>query len=183
MIVLLHHQNKETAEQIRDVQIPAYRVEAELIGFDGIPALHETTEQLMQSGETFYGYRKDGKLAGVIACETAENEGHAVHEGHEGHEGHESLERHTGQAAHANQIQITRLVVHPDCFRQGIAGKLLRFVLALHGDGTRYAVHTGAKNRPAIQLYEKYGFVLAEEREVAPDFYLAELIKEGGASR
>ncbi|MCX7571364.1 GNAT family N-acetyltransferase [Tumebacillus sp. DT12] len=162
MIVPLHHQNKETAEQIRDVQIPAYQVEAELIGFDGIPALHETTEQLMQSGETFYGYRKDGKLAGVVAFETGENE---------------------DQAARANQIQITRLVVRPDCFRQGIAGELLRFVLALHGDETRYAVHTGAKNRPAIQLYEKYGFVLAGEREVAPDFYLAELIKEGGASR
>lgn len=173
MIVQLQHQNRETAEQIRDVQIPAYRVEADLIGFDGIPALHETTEQLMQSGETFYGYMKDGKLAGAIAYETDEGEVHDDHADHESHLEH---------AKYGAQINITRLVVHPDYFRQGIAGELLRYVFALHADAQQFAVHTGAKNRPAIHLYEKYGFTLTGEREVAPDFFLAELVK-GGASR
>ena len=152
MIVQLPHQERETAEQIRGVQIPAYRVEAELIGFDGIPALQETAEQLMQSRETFYGSFADGELAGVIAFEQGEG-----------------------------RVQITRLVVHPNHFRRGIAGALLHYVLALHGEAQRVVVHTGAKNRPAIHLYEKYGFVLTGEREVAPGFYLAELeLAKGG---
>lgn len=159
MIIQLHHQEREIAEQIRNVQIPAYRVEAEIIGFDGIPALRETVEQLMQSTETFYGYLEGEELLGAIACEQDEPGGQG-----------------------ASQVDITRLVVHPDHFRKGIAGMLLHYVFTLHGDAERFVVHTGAKNRPAIQLYEKYGFALIGEREVAPNFYLAELVK-GGASQ
>ena len=43
----------ETAVQVLQVQRAAYRVEAELIGFDGIPPLHESYEELIVSSMTF----------------------------------------------------------------------------------------------------------------------------------
>lgn len=45
----------------------SYRKEADLIGSDEIPPLHETLEALQASSETFYGYFLDGQLAGAIS--------------------------------------------------------------------------------------------------------------------
>ncbi|HEU4965088.1 MAG TPA: GNAT family N-acetyltransferase, partial [Bacilli bacterium] len=56
--------DKKEAMQLLAVQIPAYRVEADLIGFDGIPPLHDTLETLQACGESFYGAFLDGELVG-----------------------------------------------------------------------------------------------------------------------
>ena len=50
---------------------------------------------------------------------------------------------------------ITRLLVSPDYFRQGIATQLIRH--ALEHQALR-VVSTAALNKPAIALYQKFGF-------------------------
>lgn len=53
------------------------------------------------------------------------------------------------------QETITRLVVAPEHFRQGIAKQLLRHALAKH---RLHFVSTAAANLPAIALYQQFGF-------------------------
>ena len=57
-----------------------------------------------------------------------------------------------------NYILIRSLVVHPDFFRQGIAGKLIKFVFETFKSNL-FVVETGLENGPATKLYEKFGFV------------------------
>lgn len=145
MIQILDHRKEEIAAAIVAVQIPAYRVEADLIGFDGIPALQDTPSAIMASNEYFVGYSEDGSLIGVISYESGERE-----------------------------IDICRLVVHPDHFRKGIASKLLRHVLELTAlSDKQVVVSTGRDNGPAVAFYKRYGFVETGTREVAPGFFIA----------
>ncbi|MCK2156319.1 GNAT family N-acetyltransferase [Exiguobacterium sp. 17-1] len=53
------------------------------------------------------------------------------------------------------QETITRLVVAPEHFRQGIAKQLLRHTLTKH---RLHFVSTAADNLPAIALYHQFGF-------------------------
>src|SRR5260221_85231 len=52
-----------TLQQLRDLQRAAYAVEAGLIGFDGIPPLHETLAELRGCGEAFLGVCDEAGLA------------------------------------------------------------------------------------------------------------------------
>src|SRR4051812_43986881 len=124
MIVTLDTTNRQTAQQILDVQIPAYKIEAELIGFDGIPQLNDTIDSLRQSGEIFLGYIRDEELIGCLAYKETENE-----------------------------IDICRLIVHPAHFRKGVAKSLLTHLLNRFKD-KQIVVSTGTKNVPAITLYK-----------------------------
>lgn len=101
MIKRLNPMDPDVAAQILAVQIPAYQVEAELIGFDGIPQLKDTIESIHQSGETFFGLVEDDQLIGFVSTEELES-----------------------------VLNICRLVVHPAHFRKGAATKLLSFILA-----------------------------------------------------
>jgi ribosomal protein S18 acetylase RimI-like enzyme len=148
MIKQLDHRNGQTAADIIAVQMPAYRVEAALIGFEGIPALRDTADSIMASNEVFVGFVEVGRLAGVIAYETGEEE-----------------------------VDICRLVVHPEYFRRGIAAKLLEHVLEHAAAGRRTVVSTGKDNMPAISLYKRFGFVENGEVEAAPGFFIANLIR------
>ncbi|MFD4641957.1 GNAT family N-acetyltransferase [Lentzea sp. NPDC058436] len=78
------------------VQRLAYAVEAELIGFDGIPPLHETLEELRATEEVFLGLHDDEGLVGAVSYRLD-----------------------------GSTVDIHRLVVHPRAFRRGIASKLL----------------------------------------------------------
>ncbi|MDF2834943.1 MAG: family N-acetyltransferase [Paenibacillus sp.] len=148
MIKHLDHRNEQTADDIIAVQMPAYRVEAALIGFDGIPALQDTAESIKASNEEFVGYSEAGRLVGVIAYEAGDGE-----------------------------IDICRLVVHPDHFRKGVATKLLEHVLEHAAAGKRAVVSTGRNNAPAIALYTRYGFIESGAIEVAPGFFIANLVR------
>ncbi|MCT4779280.1 MULTISPECIES: GNAT family N-acetyltransferase [Exiguobacterium] len=53
------------------------------------------------------------------------------------------------------QETITRLIVSPDHFRQGIAKQLVQHVLTRQ---TVRFVSTAAANHPAIALYQQFGF-------------------------
>ncbi|MDP4549309.1 GNAT family N-acetyltransferase [Alkalihalobacillus macyae] len=96
MIQTLHHQNAETAKLILDVQLPAYRKEAEIINFEGIPQLSDTVTSIQTSEETFIGCFREGKVAGVLSFEHVDG-----------------------------TIRICRLVVHPRYFRMGIAKEIM----------------------------------------------------------
>lgn len=148
MIAPIQISDARAASQILELQSLSYRVEADLIGSDLIPGLHENLEQLQNCGETFYGFFDGQILCGAISFK---------------------LEHHT--------LDIHRLVVHPKYFRQGIARSLLEFVLKLKSHAESCIVQTGALNLPAIGLYQKLGFVELEQREVAPKLWVCVLEK------
>ncbi|PWK15802.1 GNAT family N-acetyltransferase [Tumebacillus permanentifrigoris] len=148
MITYIDVQVKEHAQKLLALQIPSYRVEAKLIGFDGIPPLHDTTESLQGCGETFFVYELEGQLAGAISYERD-----------------------------GDEVTICRMMVHPDYFRRGIAGKLLRHVQEVEARTQRFLVSTGSANEPALALYGRDGFQVTSEREVAPGIWLTFLAK------
>jgi len=135
------------AAAVWNVQQPAYRIEAELIGFADLPPLRETVEQLQACGETFYGFFEGDELRGAISCEREEE-----------------------------HVRICRMVVHPEHFRKGIAGRLLRHLLSNH-PAPKTVVTTGAANTPAINLYLAHGFNRTRNERVGPGLELTWLEK------
>ncbi|MEW9556118.1 GNAT family N-acetyltransferase [Nonomuraea sp. NPDC050783] len=132
------------------LQKAAYAVEAELIGDDRIPPLHESLAELRAQelrwlaavdGERAAGGR--GRPVGAVAWE-------------------ESID----------EIDINRLVVHPSAARRGFGRALVEAVLARAG-GRRVVVSTGRDNVPARRLYEGLGFTLLGETEVIPSLWIA----------
>lgn len=99
IILKLDHQDSQIAKEIQQIQQEAYRVEAELIGFDGIPQLYETFDEIQKSTEVFAGYI-DGQLQGVISYQAKEG-----------------------------IADIHRLVVSPSHFRKGIGRSLVKYLL------------------------------------------------------
>ncbi|MDX8148346.1 GNAT family N-acetyltransferase [Lentzea sp. BCCO 10_0061] len=82
--------------EVWTVQRLAYAVEAEIIGFDGIPPLHESLDELRACDETFLGLYDEEGLAGAVSYQLD-----------------------------GSTVDICRLVVHPRAHRRGIASKLL----------------------------------------------------------
>ncbi|WP_245153963.1 GNAT family N-acetyltransferase [Jeotgalibacillus proteolyticus] len=133
---------KEIAEMVLAVQLPAYRVEAAIIGFYDIPPLKDTATTLQQCRETFYGYFLNEELCGVISLKL-ENE----------------------------IIDIHRLIVHPNHFKKGIAQKLLTFIENEYKTKP-LKVSTASKNLPAIRFYEKNGFQKCKELTLSEELSL-----------
>jgi ribosomal protein S18 acetylase RimI-like enzyme len=94
--VILDLSDDAVLHELWTVQRLAYAVEAEIIGFDGIPPLHESLEELRASEEIFLGLYDEAGLAGAVSYR---------------------LEGST--------VDICRLVVHPRAHRRGIATQLL----------------------------------------------------------
>lgn len=146
MISELNVRDKETAKRILDIQIPAYKVEAALINFDGIPQLKDTVNTIFECNEKFLGQMVDDVLMGFIS--------YINYQGH---------------------FQICRLVVDPKHFSKGIAKNLLAYLMENIIQGHNTTVSTGAKNIPAKQLYKLYGFHEVEDIEVAPNIFITML--------
>lgn len=132
MIKELEHTDPATAIAIRAVWQVAYPVEAELLGVAvaDFPPLQRELAEFTTSENDFYGYYADGELAGVIEVDD-----------------------------HGEVPHVQSLVVVPKFFRQGIASRLIEFVLAKF-PAERHTVETGAANEPAIRLYRKFGFAV-----------------------
>lgn len=126
------------AKEVLKIQIPSYKVEAELIGFDEIPPLKDTVETLQRCEEIFYGFYKNEQLSGAISIKI-EN----------------------------GVMDIHRLFVHPKQFKKGIAKKLLDFVQTNETGFETIIVTTGSSNVPAINFYQKNGFLKTKEIKVA----------------
>jgi ribosomal protein S18 acetylase RimI-like enzyme len=135
-LVRLDITNRETAQAVLQLQRLAYRLEAELIGSDGIPPLWETLEELRTCVEEFLGVLVKGHLVGAISWRFS-----------------------------ADTIDIHRLVVHPAHFRRGVATALVRAALD-EPTAKRAIVQTGAQNAPAAALYLREGFEQIEELEL-----------------
>jgi ribosomal protein S18 acetylase RimI-like enzyme len=140
--------DRKAAEEVLSVQIPSYKVEAELIECSDIPPLKDTVDTLQKCGETFFGYYSNEGLCGAISLKD-EN----------------------------NTIDIHRLIVHPDHFRKGIAQKLLEFIERIEGIKS-LIVSTGSKNTPAINFYEKNGFKKVNQIIVNENLFLTSLEKK-----
>jgi GNAT superfamily N-acetyltransferase len=125
------------AEAVVTLQRASYRVEADLLGARTLPALKESPRRLRKTREHFLGAFDGDRLVGAVSWKRS-----------------------------GGLVDIHRLVVHPERFRQGIAGALLRALEQLQPDAQRWIVATGEANAPARRLYERHGFVPVAEQLV-----------------
>lgn len=148
MLKNINHRNEEAAKAIQRIQQPAYMIEAAMMGFDGIPQLTETLQELQGCDEVFCGYYEEEMLLGFI-----------------------SYKKERGV------LDIHRLVVDPDHFRKGIARRLMTFIMETFKD-MDFTVSTGKANLPALNLYKNFGFIETDDFEVAPDIFCTLLEKK-----
>ncbi|MEU6895633.1 GNAT family N-acetyltransferase [Streptomyces sp. NPDC046557] len=147
-----------TAAAVHRIGREAYAVEAELIGFDGIPALRETLAQLRERPLRWLGASgPDGEIAGFLAWEEAPD----------------------------GSVCVDRLCVAPAAFRRGIASLLLHHLLTDTVPDRPVTVTTGAANAPAVALYDRLGFLRGDDFSPAPGLVMASFTRtpgpEGGA--
>ncbi|WP_339894426.1 GNAT family N-acetyltransferase [uncultured Algibacter sp.] len=129
MIEKLQNNEIEISKKIRLVFQASYKVEAKILNATDFPPLKRPLENYVKSSTDFFGYLKNEEIVGVI--EIKQNNG---------------------------STHIRSLVVNPLFFRQGIANKLMKFVLDTF-DSKLFVVETGLNNGPATKLYEKFGFI------------------------
>jgi ribosomal protein S18 acetylase RimI-like enzyme len=127
------------ARRVLEIQHAAYAVEAELVGYDTIPPLHETVTELQSQPLIFLGVSCDRTLAGVL-----------------------------GYRRDGDTVDIDRLAVDPVFFRRGLATRMLRELFARERDASAFTVSTGLGNQPAVSLYQRFGFRIVGEAEPAP---------------
>ena len=147
MIKRLDIKNRKIATEILSIQIPSYLVEAKIIDYYDLPPLKDTIDSLQQCQETFYAYYLQEEVCGIISFKLDKTE-----------------------------VDLHRLIVHPDHFRKGIAQKLLDFVEMIEGVKSM-RVTTGAKNKPAINFYLKNGFRKLQEVKVDEHLILSSFRK------
>ncbi|MCE5171905.1 GNAT family N-acetyltransferase [Paenibacillus profundus] len=148
MIKQLEMNDEETLEQLWYLQQLAYRIEADILGFDRIPPLMDTIEDLRQTVEKFYGWWDGVELVGALSYEMVT----------------------------PTIMDICRLMVRPDHFRQGIGSELLRFALQCP-QVSIFRIATGVRNLPALKLYEREGFRAVRDEEIASGVWLRHLDK------
>ncbi|MFD8983429.1 GNAT family N-acetyltransferase [Streptomyces sp. NPDC059564] len=135
-----------TAAAVHRIGRAAYAVEAELIGFDGIPALRESLPDMRARALRWLGaVTPDGEIAGFLAWEETAG----------------------------GPVCLDRLCVAPAWFRRGIASLLLRHVLTEVFPDRVVEVTTGAANAPAVALYERLGFVRGADFSPVPGLTMA----------
>jgi len=143
---VLKTSNSYVAQEIVNLQLDAYAVEAELIGTRSIPTLYDTQESIMETDEIFIGYKIKRELVGLISYK---------------------LEY--------GILDVHRLAVKPAYFKKGIACQLLKYIVDQNNGVQKIIVATGADNYPAIKLYEKAGFKISREFEVDGGVKIAQL--------
>ena len=149
MIYKADHKQLTVARQLQALQEAAYAVESALIDYPDLPPLNESVADIQQSSDVFLVCQKDSRLVGALSYEQVED-----------------------------VLDITRLVIHPDYFRQGIAGQLLRQVEQLAVGIVEITVSTAIKNKPAIALYKKYGYEQKDMTTLPDGLVLVHLRKQ-----
>jgi ribosomal protein S18 acetylase RimI-like enzyme len=137
--------DRTLAERLLAIQHAAYAVEAELIGFDGIPPLQEDLAGLMRSTEHWLGRYDGSTLVGAVAYEFPDDD----------------------------TIEIARLIVDPAHARRG-HGKALLDHLDQAEPRPVSLVSTGSANAPAVNLYKSRGYTETGQVEVAPGIYVTQ---------
>jgi len=129
VIKRLQNNDIKISKKIFSIFQLSYSIEAKLLNATNFPPLKRPLENYINSNTEFFGYFKNHDLAGVIEIDQNNNLTH-----------------------------INSLVVNPEFFRQGIARKLIEFVLDTF-DSNLFVVETGLENGPATKLYKKFGFI------------------------
>jgi ribosomal protein S18 acetylase RimI-like enzyme len=134
---------------VLEVQRAAYAIEAELIGYPDLPPLHETLAGLQATAEEIWLCCEGDAVVGVVGLEHGEDE-----------------------------MVIARLFVAPAYFRRGVGSALVAHALALaQAAGRSVRVGTGARNAPALALYERFGFRRLDEGSPTPSRGYVELMR------
>ncbi|MEQ6166737.1 GNAT family N-acetyltransferase [Ekhidna sp. MALMAid0563] len=133
MITQLNQKDEEIAKKMRKVFQESYAIEAELLKAKNFPPLKRTLSSYMEAETAFYGFHEGANLAAVMEVKEENDITH-----------------------------IQSLVVDPVFFRRGIASKLLKFLLE-NFDSKMFTVETGAANKPAIALYERFDFQITRK--------------------
>jgi ribosomal protein S18 acetylase RimI-like enzyme len=130
-IVEVDHRQADIAAGLAVLQRLAYRVEADLIGFDGIPGLTVTAAEVAaRSGVRWLAFVHGDEIIGGLC------------------------EERTGLVC-----DIDTLVVDPRYFRRGVGRALVARSIA-DSEIERWTVGTAAANVPARSLYESFGFAV-----------------------
>jgi ribosomal protein S18 acetylase RimI-like enzyme len=137
MIYKIDIENFNERSEIVKLLKESYLIEARLINFYEIPGLLEDEEKIRKSGETFYGYKSDGKLAGIISFKIDDS-----------------------------VLDIHRVAVHPVYFKRGIASIMVKEIETIGSPLSKIIVSTAKENIPACNLYGKLGFAKVGEKEV-----------------
>jgi ribosomal protein S18 acetylase RimI-like enzyme len=144
VIKRLDNVSENTALQIFNVFQRSYKIDAELIGTLAFPPLSRTVEDIMCSNSQFYGVVVNPCIVNDSTVNTS------------------TENKCIGGVIEINiknkTLDICSLTVDPNHFRKGIADKLISFVLK-ENDFLDAVVETAVVNKPAINLYGKYGFV------------------------
>ncbi|MXQ52938.1 GNAT family N-acetyltransferase [Shimazuella alba] len=144
MIKHLDITDRHIANQVLQVQIPAYQVEAQIVGLDEIPPLKDTVDSLQSSKEDFLGYYESEILVGVISFRVMKE-----------------------------VLDIHRVVVHPSYFRRGIGRTMIQYLLDKYKNQVKGCkVQTASANTPAINLYQSLGFQKLEQFMISPPLSL-----------
>lgn len=129
MIQKLNNFQPAVAEKTRNVFQVSYAVEAKILKAVDFPPLKRPLEKYIDTDTEFYGYLLNDEIVAVAELRF-----------------------------HPDFIHIQSLVVHPDHFRKGIASQMMDFILNSFADCPRFMVETGVDNKPASDLYRKFGF-------------------------
>ena len=121
--------SRPEAEAVWQVQQPAYRVEADIIGCADFPPLRECVDAILLAGEDFLLAYDNHQVVGALSC---------LH----GDEG----------------CVICRMVVMPRHFRRGIGRWMLHYLFLSTNPALACRVVTARANHPGIAFYESLGF-------------------------
>lgn len=120
----------------------SYAVEAELIGFRGIPGLTATAETVASGGLRWLVRLDGGRIVAAL-----------------------------GVALDRDVLDLDSLVVDPTVFRQGHGRAIVEHALRWPGV-QHWVVGTAAGNGPAVRLYERLGFVEVERTDAGEVVYV-----------
>ncbi|AWB45959.1 histone acetyltransferase [Paenibacillus sp. CAA11] len=141
MITQLSLHDPDILSQLWLLQHQAYRMESEAIGLKDAPPLTDTLESLQASPEVFFGLvTEEGELLGAVSVKKTRE----------------------------TSYEITRLMVHPEHLRKGIARSLLQHVLEVLPETSDLTVTAGSRNHAAVALYQDFGFAPEQIYEPLP---------------
>ena len=146
----------EDAEEILNLQKLAYQSEAVIYQDFSIPPLTQTTEEIAEEFETFTFLKALDDGHRIVGSVRARLDG--------------------------DSCLIGRLIVHPECQRQGLGTALMNAIEARFPQAKRYELFTGAKSVGNLRLYERLGYRPFKEHVVHESLSLVYLEKNGAAT-
>lgn len=148
-VVVLNHRDRDTAAAILRVQQEAYEVEARITGFDEIPPLLDSVEEIMALNLTVLGILQEDEPVAIL-----------------------------GYSRRDDVVDIDRLAVRPACFRRGLARMLLSTLHEREAGATRFTVSTGRDNEPAVNLYRRMGYRLESSVALPEGIIISRFVRE-----